>query len=126
MRDGRPPVRALIVGVGAAGIAVAKILLAAGVRDVIGCDSRGALHRGREDYETLPAMERWLADEPNREGRAGGPADVLEGVDLFVGLSGARVMSSGWAEADAGEFGYAKGRHDGLPAIGSGAAPRGG
>src|SRR5215204_4348307 len=39
-------VRALIVGVGAAGIAVAKILLAAGVRDVIGCDSRGALHRG--------------------------------------------------------------------------------
>src|ERR687898_479175 len=85
-------VRAVIVGVGAAGLAVAKILLAAGVRDVIGCDSRGALHARREDYESLPPMKRWLADETNREGRAGPPADVIEGADLFVGLSGARVM----------------------------------
>ena len=85
-------VRALIVGVGAAGIAVAKILLEAGVRDVIGCDSRGALHRERADYESLPPMKRWLADATNREGRAGAPADVIEGIDLFVGLSGARVM----------------------------------
>jgi malate dehydrogenase (oxaloacetate-decarboxylating) len=92
-------VRALIVGVGAAGIAVARILLAAGVRDVIGCDSRGALHRGREDYESLPPTKRWLADETNREGRTGAPADVIEGADLFVGLSGARVMP---AEALAG------------------------
>src|SRR5688500_4655599 len=85
-------VRALIVGVGAAGIAVAKILLEAGVRDVIGCDSRGALHRGREDYDTLSPQKRWLADDTNSEGRAGAPADVIEGIDLFVGLSGARVM----------------------------------
>ena len=85
-------VRALIVGVGAAGVAVAKILLEAGVRDVVGCDSRGALHRGREDYEQLPPSKRWLADETNREGRAGGPAEVIEGMDLFVGLSGASVM----------------------------------
>jgi malate dehydrogenase (oxaloacetate-decarboxylating) len=85
-------VRALIVGVGAAGIAVARILVAAGVRDVIGCDSRGALHRGREDYDSLPPTKRWLADETNREGRTGAPADVIEGIDLFVGLSGARVM----------------------------------
>ena len=41
----------MIVGVGAAGIAVAKILLAAGVKDVIGCDSRGAIHKGRADYD---------------------------------------------------------------------------
>jgi malate dehydrogenase (oxaloacetate-decarboxylating) len=92
-------VRALIVGVGAAGIAVAKILLAAGVRDVIGCDSRGAIHREREDYPVMPRMKRWLAEGTNREGRAGAPADVIEGVDVFVGLSGARVMA---AEALAG------------------------
>jgi malate dehydrogenase (oxaloacetate-decarboxylating) len=85
-------VRAVIVGVGAAGIAVARILLAAGVRDVIGCDSRGALHRRREDYDALPPQKRWLADAANAAGRAGGPADVIEGADLFVGLSGARVM----------------------------------
>jgi malate dehydrogenase (oxaloacetate-decarboxylating) len=59
---------------------------------VIGCDSRGALHRGRDDYDTLSPQKRWLADATNREGRAGAPADVIEGVDLFVGLSGARVM----------------------------------
>jgi malate dehydrogenase (oxaloacetate-decarboxylating) len=96
-------VRALIVGVGAAGIAVAKILLEAGVRDVIGCDSRGALHREREDYDTLPPQKRWLADAGNHEGRAGGPADVIEGVDLFVGLSGARVMPAAALAGMAGD-----------------------
>src|SRR5215218_7070074 len=100
-------VRALIVGVGAAGIAVAKILVEAGVRDVIGCDSRGALHREREDYGTLPPQKRWLADATNRDGRAGSPAEVIEGVDLFVGLSGARVMPAealGGMAADAMVF----------------------
>src|SRR5215207_3945299 len=48
-------VRALIIGVGAAGVAVAKILVAAGVKEVIGCDQRGALHKARQDYATLPA-----------------------------------------------------------------------
>ena len=103
-------VRALIVGVGAAGIAVAKILLEAGVRDVIGCDSRGALHRGREDYATLAPMKRWLADATNRDGRAGTPSDVIEGIDLFVGLSGARVMPAaalGGMAADAMVFAMA-------------------
>ncbi len=55
----------------------------------------GGWGRGREDYESLPPMKRWLADETNREGRAGGPAEVIEGADLFVGLSGARVMPAG-------------------------------
>ena len=96
-------VRALIVGVGAAGVAVAKILLEAGVRDVVGCDSRGALHRGREDYEQLPPSKRWLADETNREGRVGAPAEVIEGMDLFVGLSGARVMPAEALAAMAGD-----------------------
>jgi malate dehydrogenase (oxaloacetate-decarboxylating) len=85
-------VRALIVGVGAAGVAVARILRAAGVRDIVGCDSRGALHPGREDHESLSPEKRWLADETNAERRAGPPAEVIEGMDLFVGLSGARAL----------------------------------
>jgi malate dehydrogenase (oxaloacetate-decarboxylating) len=85
-------VRALIIGVGAAGVAVAKILVAAGVREVIGCDQRGALHKAREDYATLPVGKRWFADETNHAGRAGKPAEVIEGMDLFVGLSGARAI----------------------------------
>jgi malate dehydrogenase (oxaloacetate-decarboxylating) len=84
----------LIVGLGAAGIAVSRILLQAGVRGIIGCDSRGALHTGREDYAdgSMPPVKRWFAEVTNPEGRTGRPADVIDGVDLFVGLSGARVM----------------------------------
>jgi malate dehydrogenase (oxaloacetate-decarboxylating) len=84
----------LVVGLGAAGIAVTKILLEAGVTKVIGCDSRGALHTGREDYldGSMPAMKRWFAESTNPERRSGGPGDVIDGADLFIGLSGARVM----------------------------------
>ena len=86
--------RVLVVGLGAAGIAVSRILMQAGVRDVVGCDSRGALHTRRADYEdgSMPAMKRWFAEVTNPDGLAGGPADVIEGRDLFIGLSGARVM----------------------------------
>src|SRR3954471_15315343 len=82
----------LVVGLGAAGMAVTKILLQAGVTHVVGCDSRGALHTGREDYESMPPMKRWFAEATNPERRSGGPADVIDGADLFIGLSGARVM----------------------------------
>jgi malate dehydrogenase (oxaloacetate-decarboxylating) len=84
----------LIVGLGAAGIAVTRMLLAAGVRRIIGCDSRGAVSTDRPDYAdgSMSAVKRWLAEATNPERRAGGPADVVEGADLFVGLSGARVM----------------------------------
>jgi malate dehydrogenase (oxaloacetate-decarboxylating) len=84
----------LVVGLGAAGIAVTKILLAAGVTRVIGCDSRGALHTGRADYEdgSMPPMKRWFAESTNPDKRTGGPGDVIDGADLFIGLSGARVM----------------------------------
>jgi malate dehydrogenase (oxaloacetate-decarboxylating) len=84
----------LIVGLGAAGVAVAKILLAAGVTHIIGCDSRGALHTERADYldGTMPPVKHRVAEATNPDHRSGGPADVIEGADLFIGLSGARVM----------------------------------
>jgi malate dehydrogenase (oxaloacetate-decarboxylating) len=87
-------VRALVVGLGAAGIAVSRILLAAGARHIVGCDSRGALHTGRADYldGSMPAIKRWFAEVTNPEHRQGSPADVIDGMDLFIGLSGARVM----------------------------------
>jgi malate dehydrogenase (oxaloacetate-decarboxylating) len=84
----------LIVGLGAAGVAVARILLAAGVTRIIGCDSRGALHTEREDYldGSMPPIKHWLAESTNVERRAGAPAEVIEGADLFVGLSGPGAM----------------------------------
>ncbi|HEY5189619.1 MAG TPA: NADP-dependent malic enzyme [Solirubrobacteraceae bacterium] len=87
-------IRVVIVGLGAAGIAVSNILTEAGVRHLIGCDSRGAVHMERPDYldGTMSATKRRLAERSNPDHRAGAPADVIEGADLFIGLSGARVM----------------------------------
>jgi malate dehydrogenase (oxaloacetate-decarboxylating) len=87
-------IRVVIVGLGAAGIAVGKILLAAGARNIIGCDSRGAVHTERPDYldGTMGRVKRELAERTNLDHRDGSPAEVLEGADLFIGLSGARVI----------------------------------
>jgi malate dehydrogenase (oxaloacetate-decarboxylating) len=87
-------IRIVICGLGAAGIAVARILIEAGARHIIGCDSRGALHVEREDYldGSMPGVKRWFASVTNEERRSGSPADVLDGADLFIGVSGARVI----------------------------------
>jgi malate dehydrogenase (oxaloacetate-decarboxylating) len=84
----------LIIGLGAAGIAVTKILLAAGVRQIIGADSRGVLHVRREDYldGSMNDVKRWFAEVTNPDCRAGTPADVIDGTDLLIGVSGARAL----------------------------------
>lgn len=84
----------LVTGLGAAGVAVTKILLDAGVRNIVGCDSRGALHPHRSDYldTTMNSTKRWYVEATNPEARTGTPAEVVAGTDLFIGLSGARVM----------------------------------
>jgi malate dehydrogenase (oxaloacetate-decarboxylating) len=84
----------LIIGLGAAGIAVTKILLEGGVRNVVGCDSRGALHVKREDYldGSMNKTKRWFAEQTNPDCRTGRPADVIDGADLLIGLSGARAL----------------------------------
>ena len=86
--------RVVMVGLGAAGIAVTKMMLACGVTEIIGCDRRGALSTDREDYVAgeMSGIKRWFAENSNPDQLSGGPADVIEGADLFVGLSGARVM----------------------------------
>jgi malate dehydrogenase (oxaloacetate-decarboxylating) len=86
----------LMVGLGAAGIAVTQILMNAGVRTIIGCDSRGAIHTERADYldGTMPAMKRWYAESTNPDKRDGEPNTLLDGMDLFVGLSGPGIIRS--------------------------------
>src|SRR6058998_3341176 len=73
----------LIVGLGAAGIAVTQILMNAGARTIIGCDSRGAIHTERADYldGSMPEMKRWYAESTNPHQREGDPNDLLEGMD---------------------------------------------
>ena len=88
--------RIVIVGMGAAGVAVTKILLEAGARWIVGVDSRGALSVSRSDYldGTMHPVKRALAEVTNPEQLVGGPAEVLAGADLFIGLSGARVLDA--------------------------------
>src|ERR1039458_5159205 len=86
--------RVLVIGLGAAGMAVTKILLQAGVAQIVGADSQGALHVKREDYldGTMNAQKRWFAQVTNPECRDGAPADVIDGADLLIGVSGARAL----------------------------------
>jgi malate dehydrogenase (oxaloacetate-decarboxylating) len=86
----------LMVGAGAAGVAVAKILMDAGVTSIVACDRFGAIHTGRDDYGagSMNAPKRWLADNTNPDGRDGTPREVIEGTDLFVGLSGPGIISA--------------------------------
>jgi malate dehydrogenase (oxaloacetate-decarboxylating) len=86
--------RIVVSGLGAAGVAVTRILLAAGARDIIGCDSRGAVSVAREDYldGSMPAAKRSIAEATNFAQASGALGDVLSGAELFVGLSGARLL----------------------------------
>ena len=87
-------VEVLVTGLGAAGVAVTKILLAAGVTDVLGADSKGLVSTAREDYRdgSMNHAKRWYAEHTNHDGLLGAPGDHLRGRDLFVGLSGANIF----------------------------------
>jgi malate dehydrogenase (oxaloacetate-decarboxylating) len=88
--------RIVIVGAGAAGVAVARILIAAGARHLIVADSRGVLSVDRPDYQdgTMHPVKRALAEETNPERRTGSVPEALEGADMFIGLSGGRVIDA--------------------------------
>lgn len=71
-------------GVGAAGVAITKLLLSAGVKDVFLVDSRGLIYEGREN---LNPVKEELATITNKENRSGTLADAITGTDVFVGVS---------------------------------------
>ena len=83
-------VRVVMTGVGAAGIACTDILLAAGVRDLIGFDRKGALHAGRDDVDS---ERSGYAARTNPRGFTGSANDALRGADVFIGLSGPGAVS---------------------------------
>ncbi|MET0767757.1 MAG: NAD-dependent malic enzyme [Aeromicrobium sp.] len=83
-------VRIVMVGAGAAGTAVLKLLLDAGAYDVVVCDLDGVVHRGRtEDHESL----RWIAEHTNPQDCRGSLTEVLPGADVFVGVSAPNVVT---------------------------------
>jgi malate dehydrogenase (oxaloacetate-decarboxylating) len=86
----------LMLGLGAAGVAVTKMMLASGITNIIGCDRKGALSTQREDYVSgeMTDIKRWYSESSNPEGRLGSPTEVIEGCDLFVGVSGPGLIEA--------------------------------
>jgi malate dehydrogenase (oxaloacetate-decarboxylating) len=83
--------KVVVSGVGASGVACSKILMNAGVTDIIGCDSKGAIYKGRT--ENMNSMKDWYADNTNPEGIRGGLTEAVTGANLFLGLSGPGTFS---------------------------------
>lgn len=83
-------IKLVISGAGAAGVAIAKILIRAGVSDIIVCDRKGALSR-----DILPDQpsKRWLAQNTNQRCVHGSLKEVLIGADVFVGVSGPDILN---------------------------------
>jgi malate dehydrogenase (oxaloacetate-decarboxylating) len=89
--------RVAFLGMGAAGVACAKLLLEAGVGDVIGADRQGVLHPARQDR--LSPQKQWIAHHTNRDRVTGGIEEALRGADAFVGVSGPGLVEPAWLSA---------------------------
>jgi malate dehydrogenase (oxaloacetate-decarboxylating) len=83
--------RVVVAGVGAAGVACSKILLEAGVAEIIGVDRKGAIWEGRDE---LNAAKRWFAEHTNPERREGSLSEVIGGADVFIGVSGPGLLTA--------------------------------
>ena len=77
-------VRIVTSGAGAAGVAIIRLLIASGAKHVIMTDRKGAIYEGRED---LNPVKEEMARITNREKKAGTLADVMQGADVFIGVS---------------------------------------
>ncbi len=80
----------VISGVGAAGVAIGKILLGAGATNIIGVDSQSAVHIGREG---LNSWKQWFAENTNPDDRHGSLSEVIAGADVFIGVSAPDVLT---------------------------------
>jgi len=77
--------KVVVNGVGAAGVACSKIIIAAGVKNIIGCDQSGALYRGRREH--MNWVKDWYAQNTNPQQEQGTVHEVIKGADVFLGLS---------------------------------------
>lgn len=80
----------VVSGAGAAGVAVTRLLMSLGLRNVILCDTKGAIYEGREG---LNPFKQEMAKVSNREMKKGSLADVIKGADVFIGVSAPGIVS---------------------------------
>ncbi len=93
-------VEVVVSGAGAAGIAIAKLLLSMGLRQVVLCDRKGAIYEGRDG---LNEEKREVAALSNRGRRAGPLADIIRGADVFIGVSGPGTLTGDMVKRMAGD-----------------------
>ncbi len=90
----------VISGVGAAGMAIGKILIDAGVGEIVGCDRLGAIHSGRDG---LNFAKEWFAEHTNGDRKAGTLREVLTGADVFIGVSAPNLLDASDLRTMAGD-----------------------
>ena len=78
-------IRVVTSGAGAAGIAIVKLLISMGLKDVVLCDRKGAVYKGRT--EDMNPVKEEMAEITNKQMRKGTLKDVIEGADVFIGVS---------------------------------------
>jgi malate dehydrogenase (oxaloacetate-decarboxylating) len=83
-------IKVVVNGIGAAGVACSKIVMAAGVKNIVGCDTSGALYEGRT--ENMNWVKDWFARNTNPNNEKGTIHDVIKGADVFFGLSAPGVI----------------------------------
>ena len=83
--------RVVLSGAGAAGVAVARILVEAGVGDVVAADREGVIN---DDRVGLSSGKQWLAENTNADDLHGSLADALKGADVFIGVSGPDILDA--------------------------------
>ncbi|MFL6375108.1 MAG: NADP-dependent malic enzyme, partial [Pyrinomonadaceae bacterium] len=78
-------IKVVVNGIGAAGVACSKIVMSAGVKNIIGCDTTGAIYEGRS--ENMNWVKDWYARNTNPDKEHGTIHDIIKGADVFLGLS---------------------------------------
>ncbi|MGB7202672.1 MAG: malic enzyme-like NAD(P)-binding protein [Pyrinomonadaceae bacterium] len=84
-------IKLVVNGIGAAGVACSKIVMAAGVKNIVGCDTTGSLFEGRK--ENMNWVKDWFARNTNPDNEQGTVHDVIKGADVFFGLSAPGTIS---------------------------------
>ena len=84
-------IKIVMTGVGAGGIASAKLLMARGAKNIIMADRQGLLYRGRDYSDNT--YKAWVAEHSNPDNIKGSLMDAMNGADLFIGLSGPGVVN---------------------------------
>jgi malate dehydrogenase (oxaloacetate-decarboxylating) len=84
-------IKVVVSGAGAAGTACSKMILQLGVKNLIGCDSKGAIHAKRSD---LNPSKQWFVENTNPNNESGKLKDVIAGADVFLGVSAPNVINA--------------------------------